>query len=321
MQGNILGQSAGLNIHGMIEEYVVASGGKVNAGDFVKYVNQDKTLNSPFLSSHLNSSKIAAVALDDTRAFVLYNTSENSNIYGIVCTVENDTVRLGAEVVLLNLPDTREIFLVLLDSQRVLMVHEVHSNSYMSLYGMVCTIENTVISVSSDVQLSSEPCTGTKIAAIVLENNRILIAHSGGATRSTTSGDVYLWTPNYQLYGMLCTIEGTTITVHSDTLLNTAHNSSYSISIVKLNENKILITHSYGESYQLYGMICTIEESNITVNSDVNLKNSQNGGKKVLGIFLTENKALVLHTYDNRRNHYFTWNGVSNRRNEYDNGE
>lgn len=40
MQGNILGQTGGgLKINGIIEEYKVASGGNVRAGDFVKFVN------------------------------------------------------------------------------------------------------------------------------------------------------------------------------------------------------------------------------------------------------------------------------------------
>lgn len=40
MQGNVLGQtSGGLKINGIIEEYKVASGGNIRAGDFVKFIN------------------------------------------------------------------------------------------------------------------------------------------------------------------------------------------------------------------------------------------------------------------------------------------
>lgn len=58
MQGNVRGQSGGgLDIQGIIQEYKVASGGNINAGDFVKFINNYNNINLRYRNRYCKWSR------------------------------------------------------------------------------------------------------------------------------------------------------------------------------------------------------------------------------------------------------------------------
>lgn len=121
------------------------------------------------------------------------------------------------------------------------------------------------------------------ISAVELPENRVFVAHNKD-------------TSDYYLYGVVCTIEHGKIIVGTDTQLSTERYTGYQISTVLLDDGRVFIAHSYSTSYNLYGMLCTIEGSSITVNKDTNLASSYAGaGKRLSATKLTGSKVFVAH--------------------------
>lgn len=103
MQGNIFGQSGGgLKMNEIIKSYQIASGGNVNAGDFVKFIEKTKVENEVSLMagsyspSSVSSGKFyvsGATVLSESKVFILYNISSSSSnyYYGVICNI-NETI-------------------------------------------------------------------------------------------------------------------------------------------------------------------------------------------------------------------------------------
>lgn len=88
MQGNILGQSAGINIRGIIEQYKVAAGENVKAGDFVEFVNNEK---DSFMGNFA-TYQIVATDLDESKVILIYRNSHH--VYGVVCDINGTEINL-----------------------------------------------------------------------------------------------------------------------------------------------------------------------------------------------------------------------------------
>ena len=102
MQGNILGQSAGININGIIEEYKVAAGEKVKAGDFVEFVNQfygEKELSSDV---QVGTYGLCVVKLSENKVLIAYNSNVGlgAHLHAMAVTLENNDVITGVETVI-----------------------------------------------------------------------------------------------------------------------------------------------------------------------------------------------------------------------------
>lgn len=106
--------------------------------------------------------------------------------------------------------------------------------------------------------LSTKTGSGEQISAVALSDTKIFIAY-----RSST---------NLYMYGMVCTISGTTITKGTETKLSSVLHTGYSISVSLLDRNTVFIAHSSGSGYYLYAMICTINGTTITAGTDTILK-------------------------------------------------
>lgn len=124
-----------------------------------------------------------------------------------------------------------------------------HDSGYGRLYGMLCTITGTTITVETNVQLSSDNYSGNAISAVKLDEGKVFIAHSYGS--------------NYYLYGMVCTISGTTITKGTDTQLDSNVNTGKTISVIAINESKVFIVFPRSNPW-LYSVVCTISGTSIT---------------------------------------------------------
>jgi len=275
---NIAG--GGLNISGIIEEYQVASGGNVNAGDFVKYINNLSIENDTQLSSvQYSGYTMSAVLLEDNKVFIAHSYSNSYYLYGIVCTINGTTITAGSDTQLCTTTNTgNAISVVLLAENKVFIAHN-QSNSYF-LFGMVCTISGTTITIGSNTQLQVTR-SGNYISTILLDDGKVFIAHNYSNTIC--------------LYGIVCTINGTNIIVGTDTQLSSVQYSGYSISAVLLEENKVFIAHSYSNSYYLYGIVCTINGTTITAGSDTQLVLNDSTGYGMQVVLLENNKIFIAH--------------------------
>ena len=141
---------------------------------------------------------------------------------------------------------------VLVDTNKVFIAHR--NDSY--LYGVVCTISGTTITVGTDTQLSTAPVSDVYASAVLVDTNKVFIAHG---CYSTT------------LYGTVCTISGITITAGVDTRLSTDYSSHFGTSAVLVDTNKVFIAHRNGTSYDassyLYGMVLSVLDGTCAIES------------------------------------------------------
>lgn len=111
---------------------------------------------------------------------------------------------------------------------------------------------------------------------------------------------------------MVCTIDGTTITAGTETLLyNTGSETNYTASAVLVESNKVFIdfdyweykydydTHTYNfSSLSLNGIICTVEGTEITVGSRQILKtSSKQYYGEVISVLVDTNKICLILEY------------------------
>lgn len=273
-QGKVLGAACGIKINGIIEEYTVASGGNVSAGDFVKFVNEYGT------DTQLDTGKIkSAVLLNENKVFIAYGKGNNILLYGIVCTISGTTITIGTETQLsTDSYSGSTVSAVVLNENKVFIAHR--ANNYLN--AIICEINETIITTGTDTQISTDNYSGYIISAVKLNESKVFIAHSR--------------TSNYNLNAIICTLSGTTITVGTDTQLSTNNYTGYTISVVALNESKVFIAHSNSSYYNLYGTVCTIEETTITAGTLTQLSTGNYTGKTISAITLNENKVFIAHS-------------------------
>ena len=371
MQGNILGQAGGgLNLKGILKEYEVASGGKVRAGDFVKYINEavrvgnyrTNTVSNANILNY-NNVKVRAVALENNKIFIAYsqnqclygmvcslngdiltqgietlisdnpatsytfsisyfsptsvfigylkNTGQENNykcpLYGRICSIDNYNITLGTENIV-TLPDTQvlsgsELFMSYLTENKILILNNFYYSSIGSnIYATVCTITDSSIIAGTTINMSSDTITDVKR----LSDNSVCILNSGGGLS------------NYYLLATILKIEGNVITKGTKTQLTTVKNTGNGAKLETLNEDKILIAHSSGETNYCHAMVCTISGTTITKGNDTLINNKINTWNPISLIKISENNAFIIYVAEDEENTeekalYGTTCNISNR--------
>jgi hypothetical protein len=290
-------KSSGIKLNDIIEDFkYVYKNQKIKAGDFVNFINGVSGDYDYYTSTNVNlksdtnaSNCVSAVALDDHRVFVAHGlgTTSSSYLYGIVCIIENSTITVATKYTISTTSYTGvNLSAIKLDDDTVFVAHT--RSSSLILTGVVCKVTNTTISSGTNTQIDGSASAGKQMSLVNLGENRIFIPHC--------------YYSQYYLYGVVCTISGTTITKGSNILLNNSvNNTGYSIASCMLYSNKVFIAHSYGTDYQTYGMICTISGTTISIVSDVKLgSNNYNAyGLKVLR--LDSRRVIVFKCVDSSK--------------------
>ena len=258
----------GANINGIIEQYRVAAGENISAGDFVQFVHQvGSELNLGTQNSWAGISPTKAVQLDQNRVLVI----SESNIL-LVVTINGTQISKGTAVQSLYFDSPYDA--VLVDTDKLLFSYTNDSKCYCS----IITINNTDISVSSTEYIYE----GTNSRTMcLLGENRVFIAHG-----------IY---SNQYLYGIIVTINGTTITSGADTMLSSEMYSNNVNDICLIDEDKVLIVYenNYG-----YFIIATANETNISVSSEISMAGNSYDSYKIRAI--DTNKIVVVKSYDSQ---------------------
>ena len=288
--------NSGMKVNGLIEEYYVAAGETVNAGDFVKFVNgksgetETATSTDTLIGSTLNAGRLMyATQLDDTRVFILHQTKSTidstMNLCGVVCTIVGTKIISGADVLIFAGNYTGTFFSppVLLSDNKIFISHCFHNDGYY-LYASLLSVSGDAISLLTTAKVGTNSYSGsTSPFCVLLSNNNLLILHGYGN--------------NYILYGIVCTISGKTLTFGTDTSISSTSRSGYYISAKKVSTNNIFIVHSYSTEFHLYGIICTVNGTTITKGTDTVLSNtSYAGGRLSLPLLLSSNTIFIAHS-------------------------
>lgn len=165
-------------------------------------------------------------------------------------------------------------------------------DSYNTLYGMICTIGETGITINSNTLLDSGHSSGVPISCVLLRDNTIFIAH-GTFGKTITSNASYTRV-------MVCTInEDNTITINHNVQMFSDTDPTNFISALKLSSDKLIITYARNSNniYTLYSRVCTISENKI-ISISTQFKISSIGNSLVAStIALGEDKVLVIYGY------------------------
>ncbi len=290
--------NTGINIDGIIEEYQVASGGNVNAGDFVKFVKGYRTItgtDTMINNEEKSGNSISAIALSEDRVLLACrNNNTDGYLYAMLLNINNTNITVVTTplIGMYKYHSGYVVSIVKLSETKAMIVHSYDTDNY--LYGIVCNVSNTSITTGNDTQLSDVKYSGSTISAVALTDNKVFIAHS---YRASTSYSSY-----YYLSGMVCTISGTSIAVGPDTQLSTEEKSGVGISAVALTDSKVFIAHNFGSGIgynHLYGMLCTISGTTITKGTDTQLSTANYTGTITSAIKLLNNKVFIAHNYNN----------------------
>lgn len=295
MEAKLYGQNkGGMSINGIIKDYYAYAGEEIKAGDLVEYINgvaskTDYGVSEDIAIDNTNENtgaEISAVQLDESRVFIAHSRSYGSGdrLDGIVCKIEGATITFGEDTPLNSITYSGEtISAVKLDGNRVFIAR--CEGSYVHLHGMIVTIDGTSITVETDTELSNTSSTGKVISATLLPSGNVFIAHSRGSS--------------IHLYGMVVTIDGTTITAGTDTVLVATTNAGYEISTCVLQNGNVFIAHSYGSYYHLYGIVVTIEGTTITKGTDTAFSSSANRGENISTCLLPNGNVFIAHGNNN----------------------
>ena len=268
MQGNVLGQTgSSLKINGLIEEYKVVSGGNINAGDFVSFVNESISNENEFEVNNnagSSSANISAVLLSENKVFVAYSSS-NYYLYGLVCTIDGKNITMGNTTQLSSISNSGYLYksVTVLDNNTVFIAHSVGSSFY--LYGLICTIDGTEITTGISTKICDKENYKYNLSVVTLNENKIFIICSDNDSSSRS------------LYGTVCTVDGTTITHGISTYLGETTYYEKTAETVLLSENKVFVVRivKNNDEYYIYGIICTIDGTTITKGVDTQLLKSE----------------------------------------------
>ena len=251
------------------------------------------------LSSTAQTGKmISTCLLSDGNVFIAHSFSTDYKLYGIIVKISNTTVTTGTDTVLnSNTYTGMGISANTLPSGNVFIAHSYDSNYY--LYGMTCTTNGTTITVAKNIVLNnSTTYTGAIVSTCVLPSGNILLVHG--------------YSTSYKLYGMVCNINGTTITKGTDTALSSVENTGQRISICLLPSNDVLITHNYSGSYMLYGMVATVNGTTITKGTDTELNNAIRASEWISSLPLANGGIFVAHSCTDNYHLHAQIFGISN---------
>lgn len=313
---------------GDLVEYINGVASKTDYG-----VSEDIAIDN---TNENTGAEISAVQLDENRVFIAHSYSSNYYLYGIVCTINGTDIICGTDT---QIHDSdyagKYISTVLLQDGNVLIAHS-SSSSYVARC-VICEINGTTITTGDGKQISAVGGSGKAISTVLLPDGRVFVAYiyntskglgcailkikkltitretdtvlvsstNAGSTISTCllpNGNVFIahsYGSNYYLYGIVCSISGTTITAGSDTSLISTKHVGDVISTCLLPNGNVFIAHSPTGSAGLYGMVVSISGTTITKGTDTELSTVTYAGYEISTCLLPNGNVFIAHRYSN----------------------
>lgn len=147
----------------------------------------------------------------------------------------------------------------------------------------------------NDETLSTAVNSGTAMSAVALSEGKVFIAYPSGSEK--------------YLYGVVCTINGTTITPGTPTIINSSgYNLGETVCTVALNSSKVVVIHSAAHSTgtrpPIAGVVCTISGTTITAGQDTTLVSSR-FGNVFSAVVLTSSKIFLAYNAGSSSSDYW----------------
>ena len=223
--------------------------------------------------------QLSAVLLETNKVFISHRKGTNLN--GVVCTISGTTITVGTDTQLASGSNVYTAAIAqLIDTNKVLITHR--GTSANALNGVVCTIIGTTITVGTDTQLASGSSAYANASIVAISTNKVFVSHRNGS----------------YLYGVVCTINNTTITPGTDTQLTNETDSYTNAFAILAGTNKVFIAHK-GINDNLYGLLCTIDNTTTTVDTDTKIAEGTYVYSNSSAVLVDTNKVFIAHRNDN----------------------
>lgn len=140
--------------------------------------------------------------------------------------------------------------------------------------------------ISEDTSILAIDYYGCVLSAVKLSDNRVFIAH--GKTEALSSSS--------HLRGIVCAINGVTITYGADTLLTSSNtwNAGFTIETVVLENGNVFIAYDYGSDHYVYGALCSVEGTTITRITQKKIGSKVNTSDEITITYLGDNRVFLL---------------------------
>ena len=173
-----------------------------------------------------------------------------------------------------------------LSNNKVLIVYNytTGSSNAQRLYGMICTISGTNITLGNHILIDNDSSSLEDISLVELSENKIFIAYGIGVTYHRA---------------VIVTINGTTLTIGTPTVSDTYSDNYGMLSIAKLSETTVFLAYGYGNNCYLYGRICIISNMTIDLKSSYKIISNVDDVAQVVSVVaLSSTKVFIGHSTD-----------------------
>lgn len=184
----------------------------------------------------------------------------------------------------------------LLKEYQVASGGKVRTGDFVKYINEAVSVGNYTTNTISNANISNY--INVNVRAVALENNKIFIAYS----------------QNEYIYGIVCSLNGNILSQGTETLISNNEASARTFSICYFSPTSVFICYlkntGQDSNYKcpLYGRICSIDNDNITLETEniVTLPDTQElSGLKLFTSHLTDNKILILNNF------YYTSTGTN----------
>lgn len=273
---NVFG--GGSRINGVIEEYVVANGENINAGDFVRYIN--KEIGNPISDDtgyvnryNYSSSQItSAITLSNDKVFIVYLQSQS--LYGIIAIIDGNEISLGDPIQLDSDTYSFNMYNLARINDFGVMISFGRTSNYYPFY-MVCSIDG--LNITKEYQQALFYASNTYTYSQIYNIGENEIAY---VSCTKDKSNMMLTVFNFN--------EDLTIESSPSTIINQSINKYYSLAI--LEDDNFVITFNNGT-------FIFIEFLNKTINITKTLSYSLSG-TVILTTGIDKNRiALFINSY------------------------
>ena len=296
----------GGKINGLIKEYYVYAGEEISPGSFVDFVNgvngstTKTSTNTTIVGTKYHGQRNSAVLLPDGKVFIAHGggsdvyTSSTTYLYGIVCTVNGATITPHTNVQLDTTTYTGYGMVTqLLQDGTVLIIYSSGGSRY--LYGVVCKIDGTTISIGNRTQISTTSATGVGLPKrlTLLDNGDVFVPHKSG------SSDL--------AYATIVRVKDGVITKGTHTTISSGRESGLVVSSCLLPNKKVFMGFCYSSAdYPAYAL-CTVSDFTITVNTPVQISTSFKMSSQLITLLTHDGNVLWLCA---STTNYYLYGGV-----------
>lgn len=257
----------------------------------------DTVVSSTFaVQSRTDRGGSSIAALSSSTVVVVGKYS--STLYGVACSISGSTVTAGTSTQLCTInPSGNYASVQKLSGSSFFVSHTANNNSAgYKPYGVVCTVSGTSITPGTNTIINDTASTVSysTLCSVALSSNTVFVQWG-----NSTDG---------ALYGVICTISGTSITPGArNTLSSSFWCNTYSISTAgKIDSTHVLSIYAYTYSQysrRVHGIICTISGSSITASDDTELCPINSAHEFITSIAMLGDDAAILPHYSNDSKH------------------